>query len=109
VVLICEDGCSSLDCGGDLIQIINANYRRANSRICSNGIPDAQTKNTNCYAPRTFSTVSAQCNGQKRCTLRASNTIFTDPCVGTFKYLTVSYFCSRKSMTCEHGTATLTC
>ncbi|XP_053360640.1 rhamnose-binding lectin-like, partial [Clarias gariepinus] len=83
-----------IDGRGDSIQIINANYGRANSRTCSNGIPDAQTKNTNCYAPRTFSTVTAQCNGLTRCTPRASYTIFTDPCFGTFKYLTVSYVCT---------------
>ncbi|KAM9475812.1 rhamnose-binding lectin-like [Clarias gariepinus] len=108
-VVICEDGYSTLHCGDDSIQIINANYGRANSRTCSNGIPDAQTKNTNCYAPSSFSTVTSQCNGKKRCTVRASNTIFTDPCFGTSKYLTVSYICTRNIVTCEHDTAALTC
>ncbi|KAF5907286.1 rhamnose-binding lectin-like, partial [Clarias magur] len=108
-VEVCEEDSRKLDCGTDSIQVINANYGRANSRTCSNGIPDFQTRNTNCYAPRTFSTVSAQCNGQKRCTVRASNTIFTDPCVGTFKHLTVSYVCTKEIVTCEGSTAKLTC
>ncbi|XP_053480477.1 rhamnose-binding lectin isoform X2 [Ictalurus furcatus] len=93
-VVICEQGYSTLDCGSDSIEIINANYGRGNSRTCSNGIPSFQTQNTNCYAPNTLSTVAAMCKGKKTCTVEASNTIFNDPCVGTVKYLTVSYICT---------------
>ncbi|NP_001316193.1 rhamnose-binding lectin-like precursor [Ictalurus punctatus] len=91
--VICEYGYSTLDCGDDSIQIINANYGRAESRTCSNGLPSVLTQNTNCYALNTFSTVSALCNGQRKCTVSADYTIFTDPCFGTLKYLTVSYKC----------------
>lgn len=33
------------------------------------------------------------CNGKNSCTIRASNSVFGDPCVGTYKYLEVSYVC----------------
>ncbi|NP_001316191.1 rhamnose-binding lectin-like precursor [Ictalurus punctatus] len=109
LVVICEQGYSTLDCGSDSIEIINANYGRGNSRTCSNGIPSFQTQNTNCYAPNTLSTVAAMCKGKKTCTVEASNTIFNDPCFGTVKYLTVSYICTREIVTCESSTATLNC
>ncbi|MCI4381130.1 hypothetical protein PGIGA_G00248120 [Pangasianodon gigas] len=109
VTVICERGYSTLDCGDGSIQIINANYGRADSVTCSNGLSDSLTQNTNCYAQNTLSTVASLCNGQTRCTVEASYTIFTDPCTGTVKYLTVSYICSRKTVTCEQNTAVLTC
>ncbi|KAM9475483.1 uncharacterized protein Hap1MRO34_011288 [Clarias gariepinus] len=112
VVVICEQGYSTLDCENDSIKIINANFGRHDSFTCSNGLPCNATHNTNCYAKNTSSIVAALCNGQKRCTLEASSTIFTDPCNGTSKYLTVSYRCtptSREIVTCEGSTAKLTC
>ncbi|MGI4401095.1 hypothetical protein ACR2V8_26930, partial [Klebsiella pneumoniae] len=36
------------------------------------------------------------CNYRGFCTVRASNSVFGDPCVGTFKYLDVSYYCRRR-------------
>ncbi|KAB5567716.1 hypothetical protein PHYPO_G00236070 [Pangasianodon hypophthalmus] len=109
VTVICERGYSTLDCGDSSIQILNANYGRTDSVTCSNGHSDSLTQNTNCYAQNTLSAVASLCNGQKRCTVEASYTIFTDPCTGTVKYLTVSYICSRKTVTCEQNTAVLTC
>ncbi|XP_046727398.1 rhamnose-binding lectin-like isoform X1 [Silurus meridionalis] len=93
VVLICEQEHRTLSCGDNAIQIINAIYGRADSTTCSNGATTCVTKNTNCYAPRTRAIVASLCNGQRSCTLEASNQVFTDPCVGTSKYLTVSYRC----------------
>ncbi|XP_053480413.1 rhamnose-binding lectin-like [Ictalurus furcatus] len=110
LVAICEHCYSTLDCGNDSIHIINANYGRGNSRTCSNGLPSAQTQNTNCYTPNTLSTVAALCNGKKNCTVEASNTIFNDPCVGTAKYLTVSYICTmfveRSGLFAQQGALT---
>ncbi|MCJ8735251.1 hypothetical protein PDJAM_G00244850, partial [Pangasius djambal] len=91
--VICEQGYSTLNCGDGSIQIINANYGRADSVTCVNGLPNGLIQNTKCYAPNTRSTVAALCNGRGSCTVEASYTIFTDPCVGTSKYLTVSYIC----------------
>ncbi|KAI4904866.1 hypothetical protein NFI96_011567 [Prochilodus magdalenae] len=89
----CEYGYSTLDCGDKVIQIINANYGRTDSTTCSEGQSSAVTKNTNCYAPDTLTTVVTWCNGRSKCTVQALYTIFTDPCVDTYKYLHASYSC----------------
>ncbi|KAM9475090.1 rhamnose-binding lectin-like [Clarias gariepinus] len=109
VDVICERGYSTLDCGDGTIHIINANFGRADSATCSNGLSNSVLQNTNCYAPNTLTTVAELCDGQSRCTVEASSTIFSNPCTETVKYLTVSYMCTRLTVTCEHDTAVLTC
>ena len=37
--------------------------------------------------------VSAACQGETSCTVQALNSVFGDPCGGTYKYLTVNYAC----------------
>ncbi|KAB5567718.1 hypothetical protein PHYPO_G00236100 [Pangasianodon hypophthalmus] len=92
--VICEHGYSTLGCGtGEGILIINANFGRADTTTCSNGVPNGLTRKINCYAPNTLATVATLCNGQQSCTVEASPTVFTDPCPRTVKYLTVSYIC----------------
>uniref|UniRef100_A0A4W4E1A1 SUEL-type lectin domain-containing protein n=1 Tax=Electrophorus electricus TaxID=8005 RepID=A0A4W4E1A1_ELEEL len=111
VSVTCEDGYSTLDCGNDVIQIINANYGRTDSTTCSHGLPDTILADTNCYASGTLSIVATKCNGKSSCTVQASNTTFKDPCFGTSKYLTVSHHClpHPTSVTCEGDNAVLTC
>ncbi|MCI4381133.1 hypothetical protein PGIGA_G00248160 [Pangasianodon gigas] len=114
VVAVCENGYRTLDCGDDSIQIINANYGRADSVTCSHEVPTGLTLKNNCYAPNTLSLphVAQLCDGHQSCTVEASSTIFTDPCQKTVKYLTVSYTCNpspRDAVTCEGSTAKLTC
>ncbi|KAI4904878.1 hypothetical protein NFI96_011573 [Prochilodus magdalenae] len=92
VSVTCELGYSTLDCGDDVIQINSANYGRTDTTTCS-ALLGLFTLNTNCYAPDTFSIVSAWCNGRSKCTVEASYTIFTDPCFGTYKYLKIAYSC----------------
>ncbi|XP_060737754.1 uncharacterized protein LOC132853799 [Tachysurus vachellii] len=93
VAVACEHGYRTLDCGADTIEIVNANFGRADSVTCSSGVPNGLTQNTNCYSPKALSTVASLCNGKNSCTVEASSTIFTDPCKPTAKYLTVSYTC----------------
>ncbi|XP_076847683.1 rhamnose-binding lectin-like [Brachyhypopomus gauderio] len=111
VIVICEDGYSTLDCGNDVVDIINANYGRTDSTTCSTGLPSFILANTNCYASNTLSLVAAECNGKTSCTVHASYTIFNDPCIGISKYLTVSYRCLPvyTSVTCEGSNAALKC
>ncbi|XP_072537155.1 rhamnose-binding lectin-like [Salminus brasiliensis] len=113
VRVLCEDSYGTLDCGNEVIQIINANYGRTDGTTCSEGLPGSLIGNTNCYAPDTLTSVATVCNGRSSCPVQASYTIFTDPCVGISKYLTVSYFCLppsvQISVTCEGSTAVLTC
>ncbi|XP_060737561.1 rhamnose-binding lectin-like [Tachysurus vachellii] len=109
LAVICERGYSTLDCGDGSIQIINANYGRADSVTCSSGLSNNLIQNTNCYSPNALSKVATLCNGQRSCEVEASYTVFTEPCTGTVKYLTVSYICTRLTVTCEHNTAVLSC
>ncbi|KAM4736752.1 L-rhamnose-binding lectin CSL3-like [Anableps anableps] len=37
--------------------------------------------------------VAERCNGKQRCSIRAVNSVFGDPCIGTYKYLEVDYVC----------------
>ncbi|XP_007234690.3 rhamnose-binding lectin [Astyanax mexicanus] len=113
VSMICEGSYSTLNCGNHVIQIVSADYGRTDRTICSEGLTNNLTENTNCHSPDTVTSVVERCNDRRRCTLEASNAIFTDPCFGTYKYLAVSYFCLPRdietSVTCEHSTAVLKC
>lgn len=35
------------------------------------------------------------CNGKNTCSVDATNQVFTDPCRGTYKYLSVNYKCVK--------------
>uniref|UniRef100_A0A8W8I737 SUEL-type lectin domain-containing protein n=2 Tax=Magallana TaxID=2171616 RepID=A0A8W8I737_MAGGI len=37
--------------------------------------------------------VKKRCNGRRKCTLTATNSIFGNPCHGTTKYLEVTFKC----------------
>uniref|UniRef100_A0A8C1THN0 SUEL-type lectin domain-containing protein n=2 Tax=Cyprinus carpio TaxID=7962 RepID=A0A8C1THN0_CYPCA len=37
-----------------------------------------------------------RCEGKSSCSILASNSVFSDPCFGTFKYLNISYSCVSK-------------
>ncbi|XP_051964738.1 L-rhamnose-binding lectin CSL2-like isoform X4 [Xyrauchen texanus] len=109
----CNGGYSYLYCEYGRIQINTANYGRTDKITCSEGRPSSQTQNTNCYSPNALSPVAKRCNGQRSCEVFATHTVFTDPCFGTYKYLTVSYFCLppaiRSTLICEHQNQTLRC
>ncbi|XP_050972622.1 L-rhamnose-binding lectin CSL2 [Labeo rohita] len=102
-----------LECGYGKIQINTANYGRTDKFTCSEGRPSSELQNTTCFSPNALSTVSKSCNGLESCLVFASRMTFTDPCVGTYKYLAISYFCVppaiRSSLVCEHETSVLTC
>ncbi|CDQ94852.1 unnamed protein product [Oncorhynchus mykiss] len=34
-----------------------------------------------------------RCDGKRQCIVKVSNSVFGDPCVGTYKYLDVAYTC----------------
>uniref|UniRef100_A0A8C2DA10 SUEL-type lectin domain-containing protein n=1 Tax=Cyprinus carpio TaxID=7962 RepID=A0A8C2DA10_CYPCA len=74
---------------GTVISIHSANYGRTDSTTCSTGRPASQL----CF----FHILSLfRCEGKNNCSISASNSVFSDPCVGTFKYLYISYFCVLK-------------
>ena len=81
---VCEHKQMTIDCGGLDINILSASYGRTQQDVCGRG------GSTNCHADSSMSVARNECQGQTRCTLYAKNEAFGDPCVGTFKYLTVS-------------------
>eukprot|EP00795_Rhopilema_esculentum_P014022 gene14022-4995_t len=63
---------------------------------------------------RTLQAVKRLCHGQPMCKLYAINRVYGDPCVGTYKYLQVTYHCrrrytSKRSIVCEGRTARMGC
>uniref|UniRef100_A0A8C1X0G1 SUEL-type lectin domain-containing protein n=1 Tax=Cyprinus carpio TaxID=7962 RepID=A0A8C1X0G1_CYPCA len=85
---------------GTVIRIHSANYGRTDSTTCSTGRPASQLAKTDCYALNSQTVVTSGsvyvCEGKNSCSILASNSVFSDPCVGTFKYLYISYFCVLK-------------
>ena len=50
-----------------------------------------------CEAGSSFDEVDDRCGGESECEVSASNSVFGDPCRGTYKYLEVGYRCSREN------------
>uniref|UniRef100_A0A671MA64 SUEL-type lectin domain-containing protein n=1 Tax=Sinocyclocheilus anshuiensis TaxID=1608454 RepID=A0A671MA64_9TELE len=81
---------------GTVIHIHSANYGRTDSSMCSTGRPPAQLAKIDCYALNSQTVVASGCEGKSSCSILASNSVFSDPCFGTFKYLYISYSCVSK-------------
>ncbi|XDV48610.1 hypothetical protein PO909_018000, partial [Leuciscus waleckii] len=109
----CHGGYAYLKCESGKIQINTAHYGHTDKFTCSEGCPLSELQNSNCYSPSALAPVSKSCNGLRSCELFATHTVFTDPCIGTYKYLTVSYFCLptalSSSVICENANNTLIC
>ena len=56
---------------------------------------NGQNPNLNCGQDneKTYSLIADKCNGENSCVLKPSNSVFGDPCRGTYKYLQVNYGC----------------
>ncbi|XP_072030643.1 adhesion G-protein coupled receptor G6-like [Amphiura filiformis] len=87
---VCEHSTFHLACDSDeSISITSALYgRQINGSRCSGPIIT-----TSCAANNSFDVVSQRCNGSRTCNVSASNEVFGDPCVGTYKYLDIDYSC----------------
>ncbi|XP_048733014.1 L-rhamnose-binding lectin CSL1-like isoform X1 [Ostrea edulis] len=89
----CEHKDLTLVCGrGRVIRVFYAVYGRLNKKTCAKGKP---VKTTKCRAKNSKKLVTNGCDGKRICRMKASNSVFGDPCRGTFKYLTVIYGCRR--------------
>uniref|UniRef100_A0A672HAV2 SUEL-type lectin domain-containing protein n=1 Tax=Salarias fasciatus TaxID=181472 RepID=A0A672HAV2_SALFA len=101
----CEGSMAQLKCeSGQVISVVKANYGRLDGKKCSRGRPRAQLRNAACKNPA--NKVSEKCDGKQKCFIKASNSVFGDPCRGTYKYLEVDFI---NSVTCEGATAKLRC
>uniref|UniRef100_A0A673MRT0 SUEL-type lectin domain-containing protein n=1 Tax=Sinocyclocheilus rhinocerous TaxID=307959 RepID=A0A673MRT0_9TELE len=89
----CHGGYGYLKCKNGKTQINTANYGRTDKITCSQGRPSEQLQNTNCFSPNALNFVSKRCEGKSSCSILASNSVFSDPCFGTFKYLYIAYSC----------------
>ncbi|KAK2851957.1 hypothetical protein Q5P01_008233 [Channa striata] len=84
-LVTCENSLGQLHC------VYGADYGRRDQSTCSYKRPAAQVQNVDCSSPT--EKVAKSCNGKNSCTVRASNSVFGDPCAGTYKYLEVAYVC----------------
>ncbi|XP_057179450.1 L-rhamnose-binding lectin CSL1-like [Triplophysa rosa] len=120
VVVTCESQTAFLSCDQGSIKVLSANYGRTDRQTCSAGRPYNQLSNVRCTQSTSLRVVAIRCDGKTSCSIVAGNAAFTDPCYGTYKYLTVSYKCvappppsprvpSKVVVTCESQTAFLSC
>ncbi|KAK9968275.1 hypothetical protein ABG768_002609 [Culter alburnus] len=109
--LTCEGGSAYLRCDLGFIKVLKANYGRTDRTTCASGRPANQISNTHCFQGTSLHTMSTRCDGSKSCSVPAVNSIFSDPCYGTYKYLDVSYLCTpaKRSVTCENTQSTIFC
>lgn len=91
--IACEGSTLNLQCASGLINVIRVNYGRQSSTICNGGPANV----VNCVSKNSFDIVNAKCDNKQLCSIEASNNVFGDPCVGTFKYLQVEYACINPS------------
>ena len=95
-VTICENQHKTISCeGGTAISVLEASYGRHDRQTC----PSEFIRTTNCNAGSSLSIVQSNCDDQASCNLFASNSVFGDPCFGTFKYLQVKYKCIGGTVT----------
>ena len=71
------------------IDVVDANYGRLDSNTCHH----SKVSGTNCKAANSLVIVRMKCNEEASCELHPVNSVFSDPCPGTFKYLEVKYKC----------------
>ena len=90
-VTICENHKAIIACevGGN-IKVVEASYGRHNGQLCRHPL----ISNQNCNAGNSLSVVQGACDNRASCELNSSNSVFGDPCYGTYKYLHVKYYCS---------------
>ena len=80
---VCEHRQMTINCGSKFINILDASYGLTQHWVCEYG------RDTNCHAGISMRVVKHECQGQPKCTLRAINSVFGDPCRGAYKYLEV--------------------
>ena len=80
---------------GEILSVISANYGRLDSTTC----PHSAMSNTNCRSPTSLAIVQEKCQGASSCQVSANPSTFGgDPCMGTYKYLEISYSCVDAGM-----------
>lgn len=90
--IVCQGNSDMINCPAlTKIRVLYANYGRTSSDVCLN--TSWNTYHTSCGAINSETIVKSWCEGQNQCYLFAVNELFGNPCIGTHKYLQVTYQC----------------
>ncbi|XP_063446584.1 latrophilin Cirl-like [Mytilus trossulus] len=105
--IACGNTIMRLNCSSsnDILRIIGASYGRFTSYLChpnSWSTPSSQW-DLQCSARGSFAIASERCDGKPSCTLKASTTLFGDPCSTTPKYMEVLYRCVEQTGPLKHN------
>ncbi|GLV41383.1 Calcium-independent receptor for alpha-latrotoxin [Carabus blaptoides fortunei] len=103
--IACQHDTLHLRCNrGEHIQITSSNYGRTNVYTC--GLEG----DTECHSTDAINIVKQRCDKLQSCSIKATNEVFGEPCVGVIKYLEVSYKCTpehkckQNELVCHDGT-----
>ncbi|XP_059898031.1 L-rhamnose-binding lectin CSL2-like [Gadus macrocephalus] len=103
-VVACENKEAELSCdNGQTIALIGAFYGRADRITCTQDAPPGTSNKIDCFTRTANRVVAERCNGESSCSVSAVNSVFQDPCPGTFKYLEVAYTCECKQRFLQCG------
>ncbi|XP_075328730.1 L-rhamnose-binding lectin CSL3-like [Odontesthes bonariensis] len=88
----CEGSVAQLKCvQGRVISVQSAVYGRRDKTTCATGRPASKIQNVRCSSQS--KRVAESCNGKSSCSINVRNSVFGDPCPGTYKYLELAYTC----------------
>ncbi|XP_034733630.1 L-rhamnose-binding lectin SML-like [Etheostoma cragini] len=95
-----EHSLAYLQCDeGQVTTVYCADYGRHDQSTCTYIWPASEIHNADCSRFASTISSSTSCNGKNSCIIKASNSVFGDPCLITFKYLEVAYVCGYPSIT----------
>ncbi len=88
---ICErDGLLNISCpSGNLITVLSAFYGRRSRNVCPR-----ENHQRFCEAENADANIRELCEGYPACSIPSVNSFFGDPCIGTTKYVEVTYKCT---------------
>ena len=91
---MCENGRMTIVCpAGKILDIKGAMYGRKVSGDVACG--HSSINDLNCEGQNDLQVLKEHCDRLGTCEIGASNLVFGDPCVGTYKYLQVQYVCAE--------------
>jgi hypothetical protein len=93
--IICQVDTTTVSCpANSVINIVSANYGRTEPGAVA--CPHWSIVTTACFQDQT-AWVAARCHGNNQCSLGPfDNSVFSNPCLNTYKYLEIDYNCTGK-------------
>ncbi|KAH3755161.1 hypothetical protein DPMN_189848 [Dreissena polymorpha] len=90
-IVLCETQSGTLTCSSN--KKIHINWAMYGEDQGASHCSKTNDKTVRCYSQNAMATVQTLCESKSTCELKASNTVFGDPCGGVHKYLHVKYMC----------------